>query len=214
MNNEVDLPIEKELLEEIHIFEVFLNKIGFKRIEGAIYGLLVLAKRPLNSEEIEKTLGLSQSAVSQSIKVLNHYGAIESKSDATQPRLKFHSAKEDSLSIVSTVFRKREQEIIEEFRKMAQRVLRNSSPANLERVSRLKSIISTCEIAESVMNFVLNVSKLELPSDYSAVVRRLPKALDFLSASTLAAKEPLAQMTNNLKSNIKNQLSRLTGDHL
>ncbi|MBT5095881.1 MAG: hypothetical protein HOM21_16630, partial [Halobacteriovoraceae bacterium] len=120
----------------------------------------------------------------------------------------------DSLSIVSTVFRKREQEIIEEFRKMAQRVLRNSSPANLERVSRLKSIISTCEIAESVMNFVLNVSKLELPSDYSAVVRRLPKALDFLSASTLAAKEPLAQMTNNLKSNIKNQLSRLTGDHL
>ena len=58
--------IESDFLEEIRHFENFLSRVGFKRIDGAVYGLLVLAKRPLSSEEIEKALDLSQSAVSLS----------------------------------------------------------------------------------------------------------------------------------------------------
>jgi len=63
-----------DLLTEISCFESFLNNIGFKRIDGAIYGLLVLSETPLTSDEIEKTLSLSQSAISLSLKTLTHFG--------------------------------------------------------------------------------------------------------------------------------------------
>ena len=113
--------IEPELLEEIPAFEEFLKRMGLKRIEGAVYGLLTLSNRPLSSEEIEQTLNLSQSAVSMALKTLTYYGAIESMRDTREKKGQIHQAKTDSVSIVSTVFKKREQEAIEEFKNMAMR---------------------------------------------------------------------------------------------
>ena len=107
--------ISEECLQEIPAFETFLYKVGFKRNEGAIFGLLVLSDRPLASEQIEEVLGLSQSAVSLALKKLSHYGAVETfENRVSEKRVKLHTVKEDSLSIVASLFRKREQETIED----------------------------------------------------------------------------------------------------
>lgn len=198
--------VEPEVLKELAHFEIFFNRIGFKRIDGSVFGLLVLAKKPLTSEEIEETLNLSQSAVSLSIKTLVHFGAIETRDSRENSKAKVHCAKEDSLSIVASVFRKREEEYINDFKNMAQRVLDKSEGAeNLARKKRMQSIVSTCEIAESVMNFVITVAHNKsrehqelYAAHYDAIVKRLPKALDFITTSA----GPLTDMTISLKENI------------
>lgn len=197
--------VEPELLKELPSFEVFFDRIGFKRIDGSVFGLLVLAKKSLTSEEIEQTLNLSQSAVSLSLKTLAHFGAIETTGDRDNPgaKAKLHSAKEDSIAIVASVFRKREEEVITDFKRMAQRVLERSEGSEFAgRKRRMQSIITTCEIAESVMNFVItlahNKSRSEYESQYEAMVKRLPKALDLLSSSTA----PLADLTIAIKDNL------------
>lgn len=196
--------VETELLKELPSFEVFFNRIGFKRIDGSVYGLLVLAKKPLTSEEIETTLKLSQSAVSLSLKTLAHYGAIESRDDRNNrdTKAKLHYAKEDSLAIVASVFRKREEEMVADFKRMAQRILdKSSGEENACRRRRMQSIISTCEIAESVMNFVITIAHnkaADHEGQYEALVKRIPRAIDLL-ASTAG---PLTDMTLNLKDNL------------
>lgn len=212
-----DIIIEPELFQEIAAFETFLNKIGFKRIDGSIFGLLVLAKRPLASDDIAKTLGLSQSAVSIALRNLIHFGAVEMKESRdvahlypyfTDNRVKIYGAKEDSLNIVATVFRKREQETIEEFKAMATRAYKATENTDQPRSRRLKSIIATCEIAEAVMNFVIGLTQKAQSPFYDEIVNKLPKVLDFLSKG----QEPLTQITSDIKNaftqKLKQQISK------
>lgn len=200
--------VESENLRELPHFEVFFSRIGLKRIDGSIYGLLVMAKKPLTSEEIEEALGLSQSAVSLSLKTLAHYGAIETINDREHgSKAKVHQAREDSLAVVSSVFRKREQEMVSDFKNMAKRILEKSQDEQTSlRKKRLESIISTCEIAESVMNFIItavtNKSNLEHNVHYESIIKKLPRALDLLSSAV-----PLADMTNSLKENLSEKLA-------
>lgn len=197
--------VEPDILKELPSFEIFFSRIGFKRIDGSVFGLLVLAKKPLTSEEIEEALKLSQSAVSLSLKTLTHFGAIETTGDRDNPgaKAKLHSAKEDSLAIVASVFRKREEEVVTDFKRMAQRVLeRSQSPEDVNRKRRMQSIVTTCEIAESVMHFVItmaqNKTRAEYEAQYEAMVKRLPKALDLLATTA----GPLADITMTIKDNL------------
>ncbi|AUN98136.1 hypothetical protein DOM21_10585 [Bacteriovorax stolpii] len=197
--------VEAEILKELPSFEIFFSRIGFKRIDGSVFGLLVLAKKPLTSEEIEQTLNLSQSAVSLSLKTLTHFGAIETTGDRDNQgsKAKLHSAKEDSLAIVASVFRKREEEVVADFKRMAQRVLdKSQSPEDASRKRRMQSIVTTCEIAESVMHFVItmahNKTRAEFDAQYEAMVKRLPKALDLLATTA----GPLADITMTIKDNL------------
>ena len=188
--------IEEDILKELPHFEAFFNRIGFKRIDGSVYGLLVLAERPLTSEEIEETLGLSQSAISLSLKTLSQFGAISTR-DSRETKAKLHSAKEDSLSVVASLFKKREEEYISDFKKMAKRVHEKSQASNHQtRKLRMQSIISTCEIAESVMNFVITLA--ENPH-CDEVIKRFPKTLDLLAQTT----GPIVDLTHKLKNNFK-----------
>ena len=208
--------IEPEILKELPHFEMFFARIGFKRIDGSVFGLLVLAQKPLTSEEIEEALRLSQSAVSLSLKTLTTFGAIETRDSRDQrdnTKAKVQTAKEDSLSIVASVFRKREEEYILDFKNMAQRVLdRSTGEQNEARKKRMQSIITTCEIAESVMNFVITIANNKSrehyeqhSAQYDAIVKRLPKALDLL-ASTAA---PLSDITLNIKDNLTERFRKL-----
>jgi DNA-binding transcriptional regulator GbsR (MarR family) len=190
-----------QVLDEIPAFETFLHKMGFKRIEGAIYGLLVLSENPLSSEEIEKILNLSQSAVSLALKSLAHYGAVETR-DCREKRLKTHTAKNDSLSIVATIFKKREQETIEEFKQLTIQFLEQSETHQNARIHKLKSIISTCETSEAVMNFVITLSQKRHQPYYRDVVNKLPKVLDFVLSSSL----PLSQGAEDLKKGLTKKL--------
>lgn len=198
--------VEADILKELPHFENFFNRIGFKRIDGSVFGLLVLSHKPLTSEEIEEALKLSQSAVSLSLKTLAHFGAIETRDLRENSKAKVHTAKEDSLNIVASVFRKREEEYIVDFKHMAQRVLdKSTGEENLARKKRMQSIISTCEIAESVMNFVITIAQNKsretnehYAAQYEAIVRRLPRALDMIATTAM----PLADMTINLKESL------------
>ena len=200
--------VEAELLSELPHFEMFFNRIGFKRIDGSVYGLLVMAKKPLTSEEIETTLNLSQSAVSLSLKTLAQIGAVESRDDRDNrdTKAKLHSAREDSLAIVASVFRKREEEMVADFKRMAQRILdKSSGDENISRKRRMQSIISTCEIAESVMNFVITIAQNKAvetyDAQYEALVKRIPKAIDLLSSTA----GPLSDITMNVTGKIKDK---------
>ena len=206
--------IETDVLKELSHFENFFYRMGFKRIDGSVYGLLALSEKPLTSEEIESILNLSQSAVSLSLKSLTHFGAIETRDTRDlkdNSKAKVHSAKEDSLNIVASVFRKREEEYINDFKNMAQRVLdRSSGVENQARRKRMQSILTTCEIAGSVMNFVITIAQnksrehYEMHSaQYDAIVKKLPKALDLL-ASTAG---PLTDITLGLKDNFRETIS-------
>lgn len=202
---EPHLSIEAEILKELPHFEIFFNRIGFKRIDGSVFGLLVLSKKPLTSEEIEVALNLSQSAVSLSLKTLTHFGAIETNGDreSRDTKARFHSPKEDSLQIVAGLFRKREEEIIGDFKKMAQRLLLKShTDLDDTRKKRAQSIISTCEIAEAVIAFVItlaqNKSHSHYESHYEAIIKRLPKVLELLTEIS----GPLGDFTLNLKENL------------
>lgn len=176
--------MEKNILEElkyIPIFENFLKKIGFKRIDGAIFGLLVLSEKPLSSFEIETTLNLSQSATSTSLKTLLHYGAIETI-ESRESRMQIHSARLDMLTIVSAIFSKRDREDISNFKKTAKKILENNNIGPKSK-KRLESIILTCEIAESVMNFIIGLSQKQIAESYPQILKKLPKTLDLLTQS-------------------------------
>ena len=173
--------LSDEELKYIPIFENFLKKIGFKRIDGAIFGLLVLSERPLTSPEIENTLNLSQSATSTSLKTLSHYGAIETI-ESREKRAQIHSAKLDMLAVVSAIFSKRDQEDILGLKKMAKKILQENN-VGPKSEKRLESIVLTCEIAESVMNFVMGLSQKQIPESYPQIIKRLPKVLDLLTHS-------------------------------
>ncbi len=213
IENAQDLGIAPELLEELPHFEMFLSKIGFKRLEGAVYGLLVLAPRPLTSEEIQAALGLSQSAVAQALKVLTHYGAVESK-DAREvgsdihPRTRAHVPRQEALAIVAADFRKREQEAVEEFKRMAERLIvkaqREGISEDSPRFKRLRSIVDTSAIAESVMDFVIELAHYENSAHYPKIVSQLPR---FFQALLRGEKMALG-FTNIVQTEMKKRLNR------
>ena len=134
-------------------YEEFLKAVGFKRSDGSIFGLLALSAEPLSSEDIGRSLGLSQGAVSQGLKNLAHWGAIESRY-SSQKRAQLHGAVNDSLTIVSTIFQKREKGAIETFRRANEaardRFLSDGAKPESERIVRLNSYVTTCEFAQVV----------------------------------------------------------------
>ena len=130
-------------------FERFLQTVGFKRIEGSVYGFLILCSKPVTLAEIHEQLGISQGAASQALKALSQWGAVDSQWEP-EKRAQVHQASEDSLKIVTTIFKRREQVAIAEFRVIAQNAIdtfaRLGDAPQDARTRRLKSILMTCDL--------------------------------------------------------------------
>lgn len=151
---ELDAPLAAQL----PTFELFFKTFGFKRVHGRIWGLLVLVDRPLASKEISESLALSQGATSTALNELSEWGAITSEFDSTR-RCRLHAPVHDTLSIVATVLRRREQVVFQQFKAASAKTLSYVQERYGERdprVMTLRSIISTCEIAEAVMQLVVS----------------------------------------------------------
>lgn len=149
-------PIDKPLLAELPTFELFFKTFGFKRVHGRVWGLLVLAGRPLSSREICGQIAMSQGAASTTLNELGDWGAISTTFDSAR-RCNVHSPVGNALSIVATVFRRREQVVFEQFRLTTQRSLAYITEHHGERDPRvvtLRSILATCDIAEAIMQLV------------------------------------------------------------
>ena len=166
------------LAEQLPTFELFFKTFGFKRIHGRVWGLLVLAGVPLSSKEISQALDISQGATSTCLNELAEWGAIRSDFDPTR-RSHVHSPVGNTLSIVATVFRRREQVVLGKLRMSVRGTLeyvRGRYGDRDPRVLTLRSILSSCEIAEAVMQLV-----------FSSVERALGDSQSLLSKALNAA---------------------------
>jgi DNA-binding transcriptional regulator GbsR (MarR family) len=152
--------LDEPLQAELPTFELFFKTFGFKRVHGRVWGLLVLAGQPLTSREISHELSLSQGATSTSLNELTEWGAIKSEFDTTR-RCHVHSPVGNTLSIVATVFRRREQVVFGKFKQASQTTLayiRSRYGEKDPRVFTLRSIISSLEMAEARMALVVSLA--------------------------------------------------------
>ncbi|MFT6069789.1 MAG: DNA-binding transcriptional regulator GbsR (MarR family) [Bacteriovoracaceae bacterium] len=205
----------EDLLHELKYFEDFLKKIGFKRIEGSVYGFLALSETSLSSEDIQAGLGLSQSAVSNSLKTLTFYKAIDSSEDRERG-CRVYEASEDCLSIVSNVFKKRESDFIREYKLMAERVLKVSrekgATENSVRVKRFKSIVSTCELGEVIIKFVYSLDEMGLSQHLPKVTDKLPNVLELVTTNAEKGLDVANKLKGIVGNRMKNYMGKLSGD--
>jgi len=170
--------IDEPLLAELPTFELFFKTFGFKRVHGRIWGLLVLSDRALSSKEIAAQLGLSQAATSSTLNELAEWGAVQSTFDSSR-RCHLHSPVGNALSIVATVFRRREQVVFQQFKQAAERAQAFITEKHGERDPRvltLRSIITTCDIAEALMQLVLNAVQNAMSDSESVLSRAINAA--------------------------------------
>lgn len=175
-----DFPgLEQELKDELGTFEAFFKTFGFKRIHGRVWGLLVLAGQPLSAKEAVAELGISQGAASTTINELVEWGAVSSTFDNGR-RCNVHEAVGNTLSIVATVLRRREQVAFDHFKTGATRMLEiirerhgNKDP----RVLSLRSIIATCDLADAVMKLIFSSVSNALGDPQSLLSKAIGTAL-------------------------------------
>jgi len=183
--------LQSEIKNSLVCFERFLQTVGFKRIEGSVYGFLILTPEPVTLAEIHEQLGISQGAASQALKALTQWGAVESQWEPLK-RAQVHQASENSLKIVTTIFKRREQVAIAEFKANAENALETfakmGDTLSSSRTKRLKSIVLTCDIAQSVISFIDSLSQLGNLKHYQSVVRRLPLTLETIVLSAKSSK--------------------------
>ncbi len=171
--------LEDALAQQLPQFELFFKTIGFKRVHGRIWGLLVLMNRRLTAKEISESLHLSQGATSTALHELTEWGAITSEFDAER-RCHVHGPVSNTLAIAATVIRRREQVVFQQFKVASQRMLAYVQEQHGERDPRvltLRSIISTCEIAEAVMQLVVGAVANALDDSESLLYKAVTAAL-------------------------------------
>jgi len=171
--------LDPALAQQLPQFELFFKTIGFKRVHGRIWGLLVLMNRRLTAKEISEALHLSQGATSTALHELTEWGATTSEFDAER-RCQVHGPVSNTLAIAATVIRRREQVVFEQFKVASQRMLAYVQEQHGERDPRvltLRSIISTCEIAEAVMQLVVGAVANALDDSQSLLHKAVTAAL-------------------------------------
>ena len=171
--------LDEHLAAQIPSFELFFKTVGFKRLHGRIWGLLVLIGRPLAAREIAAALGLSQGATSTAIHELTEWGAITTEFDSTR-RCHVHAPVSNTLSIAATVLRRREQVVFQQFKLASTRILAYVQERHGDRDPRvltLRSIITTCEIAEAVMNLLVGAVANALDDSESLLHKAVSTAL-------------------------------------
>jgi hypothetical protein len=171
--------LDAELLEQLPAFETFFKTFGFKRVHGRVWGLLVLADRPLSSKEISGAINISTGATSATINELTEWGALRSTFDPAR-RCHLHAVVGNTLSIVATILRRREQVAMAQFKRAAGQTLlyiKKKHGAADPRVLTLRSIIGSCEIAEAVMQLVMGSVERALGDSQSLLSKALTKAL-------------------------------------
>lgn len=171
--------LDENLLAQLPTFELFFKTVGFKRVHGRIWGLLVLAGRPLTQREIGQVLALSQGATSTALHELTEWGAITSEFDSSR-RCHAHAPVSNTLSIAATVIRRREQVVFQQLKLSSTRMLAYVQQRYGDKDPRaltLRSIISTCEIAEAVMQLVVGAVASALDDSQSLLHRAVATAL-------------------------------------
>lgn len=171
--------LDEQLTAQLPTFELFFKAIGFKRVHGRVWGLLVLAGEPLSSREIGHELSISQGATSTALNELREWGALASEFDSNR-RCHLHAPEGNTLSIIATVFRRREQVVFGRFKQSTATTLnyvRDRYGEKDPRVLTLRSIITSCEIAEAMMQLLFSTVERALGDSESLLSRAVNTAL-------------------------------------
>lgn len=187
--------MDEVLREHLNTFETFFNAIGFKSRLGRVWGLLALAGRPLSAADIARELEMSAGSVSECLHELREWGALNSEF-SSEHRCQMHTAVSDTMSIVTTVLRRREQLAVQNFKDNARSALRYVSDkygANDPRVRTLQSIVTTSEIAESTIQFFVAASSA-VPGDQES---RLARVVRRMTAIGMKVPGELSKIRNN-----------------
>lgn len=182
--DQLEFKLDPELLEQLPAFELFFKTFGFKRVHGRVWGLLVLSDQPLSSKEVSGALGISTGLTSSTINELVEWGALQSLFDPER-RCHLHAAIGNTMSIVATILRRREQVAMAHFKRSANQTLefiKKKYGAADPRVLTLRSIISSCEIAEAVMHLVMTSVERALGDSQSLLSKALTTALKLSTA--------------------------------
>lgn len=188
--------LDPELADELPAFEAFFKAFGFKPIHGRVWGLLVLAGQPLSSKEISSELSISQGATSTTLNELTEWGAIQSSFES-QRRCNLHAPVENTLSIVATVLRRREQVAFQRFREGATRalaVIERRHGKRDARVLTLRSVLSTCDIADAVMQLVFSSVHNALGDPQSLLSKAIGTALKIGGVRMPGGGEPVLDL--------------------
>lgn len=170
--------MDEVLRDHLNTFETFFNAIGFKSRLGRLWGLLALGGRSMSAAEIARELDMSTGSVSECLNELKEWGAVNSEF-SSEHRCQMHTAVSDTMSIVTTVLRRREQLAVQNFKDNARSALKYVTEqygASDPRVRTLQSIVTTSEIAESTIQFFVAASSA-VPNDTDSrlarVIRRM-----------------------------------------
>jgi DNA-binding transcriptional regulator GbsR (MarR family) len=165
--------MDEVLHEHLNTFETFFSAIGFKSRLGRLWGLLALSGRPMSAAEIASELDMSAGSVSECINELREWGALSSEF-SSEHRCQMHSAVSDTMSIVTTVLRRREQLAVQHFKDNARSALSYVTERYGKedaRVQTLQSIVTTSEIAEATIQFFVAASSAVPKNDESRLAR-------------------------------------------
>ncbi len=194
-NTTQGLTLEDFLLfkrQDLHHFEQFFETVGFKRIDGSVFGLLTFSEKGLTSEELQTILGISQGAISLALKNLTAIGAITSQ-EYINNKTKIHCVKSNALSIVASVLKKREYEMIKDFQMALERALKNPKAQtglhHKARSERILSMSKACDLGLAMMELVFESEELRKQNFYKHVVDELPKILENRAMDFLKVKE-------------------------
>lgn len=170
--------MDNVLREHLTTFETFFSAIGFKSRLGKVWGLLALAGQSLSAADIAKELDMSSGSVSECLSELREWGAVTSEF-SSEYRCQMHSAVSDTMSIVTTVLRRREQLAVQNFKNNARSALQYVTERYGEkdaRVETLQSIVTTSEIAEATIQFFVAAS-MAVPSNDESRLARVVKRM-------------------------------------
>jgi len=165
--------MDNVLREHLMTFETFFSAIGFKSRLGKVWGLLALAGKSLSAADIANELDMSAGSVSECLSELREWGAVTSEF-SSEHRCQMHSAVSDTMSIVTTVLRRREQLAVQNFKDNARSALQYVTErygAGDARVHTLQSIVTTSEIAEATIQFFVAASSAVPKNDESRLAR-------------------------------------------
>jgi len=187
--------MDEILREYLNTFETFFNAIGFKSRLGRLWGLLALSGRAMTAAEVARELDMSAGSVSECLNELREWGAITSEFSSDH-RCQMHTAVSDTMSIVTTVLRRREQLAVQNFKDNARSALRHVTerygPTDA-RVRTLQSIVTTSEIAESTIQFFVAASSA-VPGDQES---RLARVIRRMTAIGMKVPGELSKFRNN-----------------
>jgi DNA-binding transcriptional regulator GbsR (MarR family) len=161
-----------ELVEQ---FGAFFEVFGIKRNVGRIWSTLFLASLPLSQTELSRRTGLSAGMVSESLRELDHWGAVRVV-PAPGERSSRYEAEESLLSIVATILRKRELEAVRNLREAIRKRRAEGARFDNERISRrLAAVEEATELYEALTAMIGRLARLSGTSVTTAtkVVNRM-----------------------------------------